>query len=241
VHAAGHHDRPADGQKPPRTVLDRVASSYTPTLRALWEARNAGPHAGLGRVLYVAPDTPDQPRLRGSAAERDVLTVRFGDRLTCAENEKATRAAVQAGMLRHRWAHFSCHGGQELADPARGGLLLRDGLLTVRDLGQASFRGEFAFLAACKTATGGLVLSDEAITLTAALHYAGFQHVVGTLWSVSDLAASRIAAALYEELADDGTLHADRSARALHQAVRQLRSVDADDVAAWMPFTHTGP
>ena len=44
LHTAGHHVEAAAGASPPRTVLDRVVSSYTPTLRALLEARR--PHDG---------------------------------------------------------------------------------------------------------------------------------------------------------------------------------------------------
>nr|WSW42550.1 hypothetical protein OG296_05105 [Streptomyces sp. NBC_01001] len=39
LHTAGHHRDLAGGRHAPRTVLDRVVSSYTPTLRALLEAQ----------------------------------------------------------------------------------------------------------------------------------------------------------------------------------------------------------
>jgi len=41
LHAAGHHHDIANGSAHPRTVLDRVISSYTATVRALAYARQA--------------------------------------------------------------------------------------------------------------------------------------------------------------------------------------------------------
>jgi hypothetical protein len=41
-------------------------------------------------------------------------------------------------------------------------------------------RGEFTFLSACKSSLGGVVNADEAITLTSALHFSGWRHVIGT-------------------------------------------------------------
>ncbi len=54
--------------------------------------------------------------------------------------------------------------------------------LAGRDLSGA----EFAYLSACRTAAGGVALADEAINLAADLRSAGYRHVIGTLWSVTD-------------------------------------------------------
>ena len=55
VHAAGHHDTRADAA--PATVIDRVISSYTPTLRALTHARRPGPAAAGDGVTGPVPGT----------------------------------------------------------------------------------------------------------------------------------------------------------------------------------------
>ena len=90
VHAAGHHRTRADAA--PATVIDRVISSYTPTIRALTHARRPGPATtGDGgdqpsagdRVIAVAmPHTPDAPDLPGAQAEATGLQRRFPDRVT---------------------------------------------------------------------------------------------------------------------------------------------------------------
>ncbi|MFE9023895.1 CHAT domain-containing protein [Streptomyces sp. NPDC007808] len=261
LHTAGHHTEAA-GEAVPRTVLDRVVSSYTPTLRALLEARAGRVTGGTPtgddtssansptggtvadeRMLVVSvDDAPGQPRLRNVAAERDALTALLPpERRTLLEGPGATRAAVDAELGRHRWVHFSCHGDQDLAEPSRGGLLLHDGMLGIADLAARRFRGDFAGLSACKTAVGGVDLLDESITLAAALHYTGYRHVVAALWSVDDEVAARVFSALYRDVITDGRLRSEAAAPALHRAVRALRDDAPDQPRLWTPFTHIGP
>ncbi len=57
LHAAGHHE---DGSR--RTVLDRVASSYTTSLRA--HTRQPRPQAGTSAVVVAMPETPVPTRCR---------------------------------------------------------------------------------------------------------------------------------------------------------------------------------
>jgi hypothetical protein len=233
LHAAGHHDGSG------RSVLDRAVSSSAPTLRALARARTA-PSGGADRMLVVAPAT--DPPLPQTAAELDLLRSLFpSHRLTVVEGPDATRERILRELPHHRWAHFSCHGRQNLLDPSHGGLMLADGILTVADLGAGRFDGGFAFLSACMTATGGLRLADEVITLGAGLHYAGFRHVLATLWSVDAEVAYAFADQLFPELVENGRLAAARTAEAAGQAVRRLRDAEPERPSRWAPFIHTGP
>lgn len=247
LHTAGYHTEPATPHR--RTVLDRAVSSYTPTLRALLQARTPagavdGPAPSVeerDRFLLVEVDAPGQVPLQ-HAAEHAVLRERVpADRLTVLADDRATVAAVEAGLSAHRWVHFSCHGDQDLADPSRGGLLLHDATLTVSDVATGRFRGDFAGLSACKTAVGGVEFLDEAITLAAALHYTGYRHVVASLWSVQDAASAEVFADLYRAIVTDGAVAPELAPAALHDAVRRLRDSRPDWPHVWAPFTHTGP
>jgi hypothetical protein len=243
LHTAGHHLDATDG----RTVLDRVVSSYTPTVRALLEARtgrrsSAENAPDAGRMLLVeVPDARGQAPLNVEPERAALTSGLTPERLTHLLGRQATRAAVLDVLPEHRWVHFSCHGDQDLLEPSRGGLLLYDGMLTVADITARDFDGEFAGLSACKTAVGGLELSDEAITLAAALHYTGYRRVVATLWSVHDSDAADLFAHLYAQITDDGVLHPARSAAALHAAVHHLRDRFRDFPHRWSPFVHIGP
>jgi CHAT domain-containing protein/tetratricopeptide (TPR) repeat protein len=244
LHAAGYHD-PAHKHRG-GSVLDRAVSSYTPTLRALIQARTTRPRPvstrADGQLLIVAlRHTPGQPELPSVHRERDLLVRLFPFRHALREGPAATRHAVRHELTRHAWAHLSCHGNQYLDDPSRGGLLLYDGMLTVIDLTVDEHQGEFVFLSACKTAIGGVHLLDEAITLAAALQYAGWRHVIATLWSVLDVVAAEIAEDVYSRLADGEELHLQHAAEALHHAIRKQRHTSPEEPSRWVPFLHHGP
>lgn len=238
IHAAGDHSTTGEA------VLDRVISSYTPTLRALVEARTGAgePYPGSQRMLFVGmPHTPDQPDLPNVRSEERFITELFRGRCTPLVGEQATRETVMSELRGHGWVHFACHGEQNLADPSLGGLFVQDGVLTVTDLSSQQYRGEFAYLSGCKTAVGGVHLPDEAITLAAALHYTGYRHVIATLWSIWDREAAQVAEEVYRDVAPDGVLQAGRTAEALHHAVRRLRAKHLHRPSVWTPFAHTGP
>jgi CHAT domain-containing protein len=93
------------------------------------------------------------------------------------------------------------------------------------------------------SATGGVTIMDEAISLAAALHYAGWRHVVGTLWSVWDADAAFITRYTYQRLVIDGNLDPTGSAEALHRAVRgrRERPNHRSQPSRWAPFLHIGP
>ena len=102
-------------------------------------------------------------------------------------------------------------------------------------------RGGFAFLSACQTATGNKDLSDEAIHITAGMLFAGYNGVIGTMWSISDSLAPRVARDVYEHLFRSGTRPDYRdSARALHDAVGRLRDSRRGSFVEWLPFIYVG-
>ncbi len=236
IHGAGR-DRSDGGE----CVLDRVVSSYTPTLRALIEAARPKPQAGTGALAFVgAPDLPDRLRMAGDIGrERAFLADLFPGGLDVLEGRQATTGAVLALLRGHRYAHISCHGHQDLDDPSAAGLELSDGLLGVGAIAANPARCEFAFLSACRTATGGLGLADEAITLAAALSYGGFRHVVATLWSVDPAVAAEVAERFYPRLISDASFDPAGAAQALHHALRGLRDAGAA-LEDWLPFVHHG-
>ncbi|MFI5955299.1 CHAT domain-containing protein [Cryptosporangium sp. NPDC051539] len=235
LHAAGHHDGTG------RAVIDRVVPSYTPTLRALLDARSAprSHDPETERILVVAlPDTPGSPRLAGVIGERTLIRELLPDRHTLLEGPDATTANVLDALPSHRWVHFGCHGQQDPADPSGGMLALHDGGLTIPALGRrlGGTTGELAVLSACQTATGGLALSDEAISVAAAMQFAGWRQVIGTLWTVRDTSAVAISRDLYRALATDQRLDVDQAARALHASVRRRR----ERIPHWIHFVHIG-
>jgi hypothetical protein len=237
LHSAGYHN---DNRSPGRTVIDRLVPSYTPTLRALLDAPNEDSFTNPRMLIVGMAETPGQQPLRAVADEQLFLSRVFADQHTLVTSSTATKAEVLAALPRHDWVHFSCHADQDLTEPNRAGFLLADEKLTIGEISAGDSAGEFAFLSACKTATGGLTLADEAITLASALHYTGYRHVIGTLWSVKDRQAADIAASVYTELTNTGEFVPANAARALHTTIKRHRDQYPLRPSLWVPYVHIG-
>ncbi|MFI6264178.1 CHAT domain-containing protein [Micromonospora sp. NPDC051006] len=225
-------------------VLDRVVPSYTASLRALRRARDATPSAAtpVNSALVVGmPQTPGLTDLPGVARE-EVVVRRHLTHVRSLTGPAATPAAVLAALPERPVAHLSCHGTQDLTAPTRGRLALAGGALQVRDLWRpAGASAALAVLSACDTVRGGAALPDEALTLGTAFQLAGFRHVIGSLWSISDALTVQLCAELYAGLAVPGGIDPERAATALHDAVRQLRAALPGLPELWAGYLHIGP
>jgi CHAT domain-containing protein/tetratricopeptide (TPR) repeat protein len=243
LHAAGSHDRPG------AYVLDRVISSYAPTVRSLtsaWQPDSRGPTsrsdlpAPLVIALPTAPGVPDLPSVREEAA---VLTGRLrGCRVLA--GDQAVRRAVLDALPRHRWVHFACHAVSAANGAAAGHLVLHDHAsdpLTVADIARLRLNNaEIAYLSACDTSVSREDLNDEALHIAGACHMAGFRHVIGTLWGLRDELAPAVAADFYSALIAAGA-ETTNAALALHTAVRNIRAAHPASPALWAPYVHVGP
>lgn len=261
LHAAGFHTDPGRGPAP-RTAMDRVISSYTPTVRALRHARlRQARAADRSRALIVAmPTTPGQRPLRYVPEEvrriRPLLPrpvhlteppVAHDDRCLPPATDTPTTAAVLARLARCDVAHFACHGATDPADPSLSRLLLHDHAttpLTVSALGRVDLdHARLAYLSACSAAApGGPRLLDEAIHLTSAFQLAGFPHVIGTLWPIDDRLAAEVAESFYTHLTTGppGNLLPDRAATALHHTLRAVRDRFPATPSLWAGYLHAG-
>jgi CHAT domain-containing protein len=227
LHAAGHHDRPGF------SVLDRVISSYTPTVRALRHARGRVAAPAEGGLLAVAmSETPGATPL--PRAQREIQQLDAALRLTGPE---ATAQRVRTEMTRHAQVHFACHGISDQNEPSEGRLLLHDheaDPLTVQDIARLDLTGaRLAYLSACRTSYVAAHLSDEAVHITSAFQLAGYPQVIGTLWPVNDRVAAKIAQKVYS-----GLTHG--AAAALHAAVRNCRETYPDTPSLWSAHIHAG-
>ncbi|MBA5221654.1 CHAT domain-containing protein [Streptomyces griseoaurantiacus] len=268
LHAAGHHSDLSQvglGGRGRRTVMDRVVSSYTTTIRALHHARHHRTSApSVSRSLIVAmPTTPGVPgRLDHVSKEATLLCNLLpkptlliepdavADGMTAPELEtRPTKARVLETLSDCGIVHFACHGAHDPDDPSRSLLLLHDherDPLTVASLAEMRMdSAQLAYLSACRTAfMDSVELIDEAIHLTSAFQLAGFPHVIGTLWEINDEVASHMAASFYAELDrvtnQPGGLDTDAAARALHYTVRKVRDRYPKSPYLWAAHLHAG-
>lgn len=215
-------------------TIDRVISSYTPTVAGLADALHSPPPPTAPTQLVVTlPQTPghqDLPGVRTEAAHVPATT-----RL---DGERATRAALLDQIPRHHRLHFAGHAGQDPTRPQTARLQAYDAPVHLTDLAQLNLgQAQLAFLNACQTTTGHL-------NLAGALRTAGFPHVVATMWQVDDATAAHIAHVFYAHLNSHGP------AQALHHArTTTTQTQDRDlhptavpsDLPNWAPYIHIGP
>jgi len=122
--------------------------------------------------------------------------------------------------------HFAGHGVTALKDPSNSYLKLCDGPLAVKNLFGINLHNRkpfLAYLSAC--GTGQITheaLIDEGLHLIAACQLAGFQHVIGTLWRVSDEFCVDVAATTYDWMQKQ-RLSDESVSEGLHRASMTLR------------------
>ena len=272
IHSAGRHRSALtadgsplgspDGTQPP-TVMDRVISSYAPTIRALHSSHRQSTTAWRvrpSRSLIVAmPTTPDAGTLPGAAEAAIQLrgtlpgaTVLMSSPYPDGIDAALISAEPSSGEVLRQLndceiAHFICHGVTDPVDPSRSRLLLgvhrQSTPLTVSEL--ASVRldsARLAYLSACSTARNEVAdLADESIHLASAFQLAGFQHVIGTLWEVDAEVAKVVANEFYHRIsAERGFPDVNRSANALHTITRDLRRDDPEAPFTWAGYLHVG-
>ncbi|KAJ7466381.1 TPR-like protein [Mycena latifolia] len=234
IHAAGLYGQEAAfGSK----LSDFFISSYTPSLSALIESLRAKQDSqdGLQLLAVAQPSAVGQNQIPGTIkeiasiqqlAQKIIPVLRL-------EQDTASVESVQKGMRESRWAHFACHGIQDIFTPTNSALLLAgSSKLTLSNIIQLQLpHADLAFLSACQTATGSKHLVDEAVHLTAGMLLAGYRGVIGTMWSILDNDGPQVA-------------NSTRAAEALHLAVKKLRDSDCaggtKSFSCWVPFIHVG-
>lgn len=216
-------------------ALDRVISSYTPTIRALLHARSRPP-AGEENLLAVAMSkAPGQAPLPRTRTEAESLARQHS--ATPLFDGDATHDNVIKALPTATWAHFACHAHNDPVNPGESHLLLHDRPIRVPEISRLRMpAAELAYLSACSTASGGTRIPDEAIHIVSAFQLAGYRHVVGTLWSIEDATATSVAEGFYTQLG-----HGMSPAEALHTVVRQLRREQPLMASAWASHIHVGP
>jgi len=258
IHAAGIHGK--------ATVMDRVISSYIPSIKTLAYARakhqtsvslagdGGGVERGDVRALVIAmADTPERTPLDHSSLEAKAVIDTFPN--TTILKQPTRQLVISELETPPSIIHFSCHGETNYWDPTESKLLLSDwrtSPLSVSQLQHLSLQGsKLAYLSACWAAHGGNDdLRNENIHLVSACQLAGFSSVIGSLWYVGQDASLQAVERFYKGIGKDGNgggFDVLEAGRVLHFAILGLRestkSAGNDfkgDPVRWAPFVHFG-
>lgn len=231
LHAAGRHD---DASAESASVLDRVMSSYSSSIKTIIQSRRrryreAASPAPARALLVAMEHTPEQASLPFAAREiemiRDLVKTMHLEPM-----EPGThKHDITAHLPQCKVFHFAGHGHTDGHDPLRSLLFLEDGKenpLTVANLLEMNLREHSPFLAYLSACGTGRIKDkrfvDESIHLISACQLAGFRHVIGTLWEVNDELCVDMARITYEGMRD-GSMTDESVCQGLHNATRQLR------------------
>jgi tetratricopeptide (TPR) repeat protein len=224
IHAAGYH---LDGSS--ATVLDRVVSSYSSSIKAILRGRREHrTQIPTRQALLVAMENT-RPRLPFAVKEIKMLRELCSSMNVEPIEPGQHKEAIMTHLPGSKIFHFAGHGYTESSDPSKSYLLVDgkvDNQITVEELFQLNMRKHspfLAYLSAC--GTGQLKdprFSDENIHLISACHLAGFRHVIGTLWEVNDQTCMDIAKVTYETI-KEGDLEDESVSLGLHRSIVILR------------------
>ncbi|KAG2135791.1 TPR-like protein [Suillus clintonianus] len=222
LHAAGPYEKNKDN------LSQIYISSYTPTLATLIRARRVSQEVSAQHFVAIGQANPDRGKeLRHVAPELAIVAQRLGPvvSFTSLEDSDATVQGALDALNHNQWLHLACHGMPNRAQSFDSSFAMRDGPLMIKDIIRSNWQNpEFAFLSACHTTVGHEKSPDESIHLAAAMQFAGFRSVIGSMWSVDDEVARQVVSAFYRNLVDgSGRLDCTRAAIALHKAVKSLR------------------
>jgi CHAT domain-containing protein len=95
----------------------------------------------------------------------------------------ATVQQVTEQVKSASFLHLACHGIQDQTNALESGFYLSDGKLTISKLMDLQLEKPWlAYLSACETAKGDAKQPDQVMHLAAAMLFAGFKHVIATMW-----------------------------------------------------------
>jgi len=181
-----------------RYVIDDIHFTYIPNARSLSAAQAIATHTQSDSILAIDDPRNDLP----NSAQEIQSAIKSFHKLAVLRHSEATIDTVRSQLIKASIVHFSCHGTANLDDPLNSGLLMSDGLLTLRDILALNLSEQggirLAILSACETGLSGVENADEAINLPTGLLQAGVAGVVGSLWAVSDLSTRLLLVKFYE-------------------------------------------
>lgn len=235
VHAAGYHSRGSSD-----TVVDRVVSSYSSSIKAIVHGRRRPrkPTTPSQALLISMEHTSDNSSLPFAAKEVELVHGLCSEMGIDPIQIRGCRQDVLSHLPQCQIFHFAGHGYTDPKNPSESHLLLenddQDRKLTVANLLELNIRERppfLAYLSACGTGQMKDARSfDESIHLISACQLVGFRHVIGTLWEVNDESCMDIARITYDAI-QRSEMDDDSVCWGLHTATRELRDRWLNSVA----------
>ena len=131
------------------------------------------------------------------------------------------------------FVHIAAHASRSSENPLFSRILMSDGPFFPFDLFGFGIKAKLIALSGCQTAAPGLYYGNS-FSLAKAFYQAGSQHVLATLWPVSDKLSMLFMIEFYQALADVGDI-----CKAYQKAVNRIAGI-TDNPAFWSSFVLLG-
>ncbi|UCD94264.1 MAG: CHAT domain-containing protein [Candidatus Zixiibacteriota bacterium] len=131
------------------------------------------------------------------------------------------------------FVHIAAHASRSSENPLFSRILMGDGPFFPFDLFESGVRARLVTLSGCQTAAPGLYIGNS-FSLAKAFYQAGSQHVLASLWPVSDKLSMLFMIDFYKTLADVGDVY-----QAYLSAVEKVIGF-TDNPAFWSSFLLLG-
>jgi CHAT domain-containing protein/tetratricopeptide (TPR) repeat protein len=237
-------------------LLERFAFAYTQDPAALATGTTGGttdPGGGtsllaIGGVAY-GEDAGEWTELPGTAIEVERVAALHREAFAGAEvlalsHTEPDEPRLRRELPRHAFAHLATHGffrGDETLHPGlRSGIVLagantpardaeRDGILTAEEVRWMDLGGvELVVLSACETGLGRAHAGEGLLGLRRALHIAGADTVLSSLWPVPDEQTAQLMEAFYTNLWVRGLNRVESLRRAQLELLAESRGSQPD-------------
>lgn len=209
-------------QSPDGTYFgDRYVVQYAPSAYALAEANDRAKESARQKKSLFAVVNPTQD-LPFAPVEGESLETLFAINQEILYESAATKETVCAGLGRHTYVHFGCHGIYNWHNPLNSALFLaNERRLTLDEIMSIDLSPvRLVTLSACETGLTEVTQApDEYIGLPAGFLQGGAPAVISTLWTVSDLSTALLMERFYRYHLKGLSLPV-----ALRQAQRWLRN-----------------
>ncbi len=232
LHAASWKDEA--GRK--HYLLEEYSISYAPSV-SVFKRCQENEKQRSNKTLFVTNPTEDL-----DSSEKEVLFIEglHQPSKNLLRKDATKSAVVEALREDYGFAHFSCHGFYNQANPFDSGLVMSDEVIKLSEIINSNLQSNWlTTLSACET---GMVdfgsPTDEHFGLPLGFIFAGSPSVWASLWSVSDMATSELMKMAYKNLSQEE--YKDNKPEALRQAQLEMLKEGYPHPFFWAGFQHFG-
>jgi CHAT domain-containing protein len=150
---------------------------------------------------------------------------------------QATKDIVMKCLPEATIAHFATHAYFSLKNPLDSGIILADGVLTIREIIDLNIHLKLLVLSACETGMNSSLGGDEMAGFAQGFILAGARSTLVSLWKVDDLSTESLMVSFYNRWINDSA----NNAEALSYAMTEVRNHKKwEHTYYWGAFTLIG-